>query len=100
MRNSKLILKDHKKEDFRALFNEIDPIGIFFEEFENFDEYDPEIKDLIVFLNKNINLPSDEVLKNELKDIFTKKFTQQIESHVTASKYSKLIEGIIRIIRT
>lgn len=53
----------------RKIFNEIDPMGIFFE--ENDDEYDPEIKELIS-LSPDFN--DSDILYKELHDIFIKYF--------------------------
>lgn len=56
-------------EKMRKIFNEIDPVGIFFE--ENVDEYDSEIKELIS-LSPDFN--DSDILYKELHDIFIKYF--------------------------
>ncbi len=56
----------------RKLFNDVDPMGIFFG--ENADEYDPEIKQLIS-LSLDYEGVSMEDLTEELKKIFEAYFS-------------------------
>jgi len=61
------------KEDLRVIFNNIDPIGIFFE--DNIDEYDPEIDKFIESSNEASG-PQD--VYDSLMKIFIGFFDKQI----------------------
>jgi hypothetical protein len=54
---------------FRAIFNEVDPVGIFFE--KNVDEYDAEINEL---LKTSPDFSDVKELQSKLKDIFARYF--------------------------
>ena len=78
----------NKQELYRIYFNEIDPIGIFFD--ENVDEYDPEIKE---FLSSGIDFKNPEIVKEKLSNIF-KKYFEGIE--IDESKIKKLTLLILK----
>lgn len=59
-----------KINKLRVIFNEVDPIGIYFDE-RNKDEYDSEIKAL---LESKVNLNDLDSLNKELLRIFRKFF--------------------------
>ena len=61
--------EEERVKILRKLFNEVDPVGIFFD--ENTDEYNPEIKELLSLSPDYSNL---EDLDKKLRDIFTKYF--------------------------
>ncbi len=60
----------HEKLTLRNIFNEIDPMGIFFE--TNVDEYDYEIDELMAALS---NFSDANVVENKLREIFNKAFS-------------------------
>jgi hypothetical protein len=56
-------------ENLRIIFNEVDPVGIFFD--KNVDEYDAEIKEL---LKASPNFNDVQELQSLLEHIFTQYF--------------------------
>lgn len=78
--------EEEKIKILRRLFNEVDPVGIFFD--ENIDEYDLEIKELLS-LSPDYSNPDD--LDKKLKDIFVRYFEGL---QIDANSLSKLAKRI------
>ena len=61
------------KDDIRKIFNNVDPIGIFFE--DNINEYDSEIEEYLKIISDKSNKKATYII---LKEIFTAMFDKQI----------------------
>lgn len=71
----------------RAIFNEVDPVGIYFD--DNEDEYDPEIKAL---LDLKIDLADKAEVLHSIKTIFSSYF-EGIE--ISGQKLEGLAQKIV-----
>ena len=71
----------------RKILNKHDPIGIYFGKDVNFDEYDPEIKDIYKIFKKCKNLDKFVI---EVHKIFIKWFSSEVagnkEEHIDLSR--------------
>ena len=100
IKNSKI------KNRLREIINKYDPIGIYLDKETNFDEYDPEIEQILKVFNKNKNIKS---FTKEIHRIFVRMFDENITGPIL--KYEKLakeiydffkeyIAGLYRYVRT
>lgn len=87
--NSKL------KNKLRKIFNKYDPIGIYFGKNINFDEYDPEIKGLIIRFKRSKNLNE---FTYEMHNLFQKMFFPEIAG--TKKRYKKLSKEVYNLFKT
>lgn len=79
-------LMDSKlKAALREIFNKHDPIEIYCGKGVNFDEYDPEIKQLPLIFHKNMDLKE---FADKLHKLFQKMFSPDIVGN--KAKYGKL----------
>ena len=77
------------KNTLRKIFNKHDPIGIYCSRNINFDEYDPEIKEVLVRFRKDANL---ENFTSQVHKVFQKMFGQELAGNKT--RYRQLAKEI------
>ena len=82
------------RNGLRRIINAHDPMGIYFGEDVNFDEYDPEIGDILTEFKRSKNL---EEFTNKVHAIFVKWFSSGIAG--PRSKYRNLAEEIYEFLR-
>jgi len=75
--------------NLREIFNRHDPIGIYFGKEINWDEYDPEISELLVRWRRSKNLKE---FTSEIHNVFVKMFDRGIAG--PKSKYEKLSKEV------
>lgn len=83
IKNSKI------KNRLRETINKYDPAGIYLNKETNFDEYDPEIKEILKIFNKNKNIKS---FTKEVHKVFVMMFDEEIAGPIL--KYEKLAKEI------
>jgi hypothetical protein len=66
-------MNDKLKDKLRRIFNKHDPIGIYFGDEVNFDEYDPEISAVDIRFKRSKNLKE---FTEEIIEVFTNMFTK------------------------
>jgi len=82
-------MDDKIRDNLRKIFNRYDPIGIYQDDETNFDEYDPEIKGLIIRFNRSKN--RDDFL-TEVHTVFVNLFDEKIAGQ--KSKYKDLANEV------
>ena len=85
----KYLMNPEIRDGLRRIFNKYDPIGIYFGEDVNFDEYDPEIDDMLTKFKRSKNL---EEFTNEVHATFVRFFDEDIAG--PKSEYRKLAEEV------
>ena len=85
------------KNQLRDIFNKHDVAGIYFDKKTNYDEYDPEINQLIFVLNKVNNLSQMQTILSKIFErMFWKGFVKKKDTDILAKElYSLLKEDYI-----
>ncbi len=82
------------KNTLREIFNRHDPIGIYFGKNANFDEYDPEIRQLPLIFHKEMALKE---FTDKLHKLFQRMFFPEIAGN--KAKYGKLAKQIYELLK-